>query len=84
MVSCRFRPEVTEAITLFLNQEQAFLRAAAQRRSDDVYSVLSCAMFAYEGMPTTIWLDHPILRQLVDLKVDWEVTGYPCAEPEEP
>ena len=75
------RPDaIVSAVDAFLERETVFLTHAARYTSETVYSVLSCAMWVYANVPTTIWLPSLTARRMSELGIGWEVTGYPCSD----
>jgi hypothetical protein len=80
VVVCATPAEVVSAIEAFVTSEETFLRAAADHVTATTLSVLSCAMWVYAAVPSTVALPVQLMARLAELSIEWSVTGYPCAD----
>lgn len=71
---------LADAIDAFLDAEAKFVEAARRASSDEVVSVLACALWVYPDEPTTLPLPPELLRRLADAGVGVEIGGYPRIE----
>ena len=69
--------DVLEAIDGFLETEAGFLAAVARIATDEVESVLACALWVYADEPISLAISPDKLRRLSDHGVALEVTGFP-------
>jgi len=69
--------DVIEAIDGFLEAEAGFLAAVARIATDEVESVLACALWVYADEPISLAIPPDTLRRLADRGVAIEVSGFP-------
>ena len=84
LVEAAMPADAAKAIEAFVIAEKAFLQAAARCVQDEGWSAITCAMFVYAKVPSTMSLPATLLSLLGESGVEWAVTGYPCADDDGP
>jgi hypothetical protein len=80
IAQCHTADEVLSALREFLVAERRFLESAASYKTPGTQSVLTCVMWVYAVVPSTVALPPDAMRALADLDIEWVTTGYPCGD----